>query len=363
MYSLDLLGYDAMTLEVAGVMMTVPVLNKDRMMKALVFTKKNIDQTGKSTHSPYVANMLKLVKLRALYLAGGWAMDNVSELIVETCNDIVLYLGQEVVSGIAGVRQALALLDDDQITELAEAFGEGQKLEGTLGVRAVPTVYEAVRLAVGSDLADEMAVNLAMDSDTAEQIGHYMPEQKAIELSQSLKGNAIPAEIIKRMVDSQIEKLTLIDEGWTQLPGETKPIRLTGNWSDYIEEEEIKPSKPATSKKIPADVPTEDPFRKLGKKISEGKKGEKGKEKEAEPLTSELMKGLNSRINTLIALHPDKVLTVKRPTYYKDRPEQIRDPTTLAWTTYLKPFSVQYKLPIKDLIELFTGAGFTMKFV
>lgn len=155
----DLLGYSCASMANFGVKSYIPVLDRIRLEKALSFDKTNEKVQAKMTSS--LKKALKLIKLRALYLIGGWHYPGLAEEIKIQANAIVAdktidfaKLDAETIANAADEATAEVLLDN---LEMAKQFA------AVVSRASVPSLYEVVELGVSEGKADSLLRFAAKD--------------------------------------------------------------------------------------------------------------------------------------------------------------------------------------------------------
>jgi hypothetical protein len=154
--AMDMIGFDVAYFQVdESHKLPFFVLNKERMFKSLLFDKDHRNEEGEPTVSHNLSNALKLIKLKTLFLNGGWFYPGVNDMLYYQCNRILKVL------------RANAELDelDFDPTEFeswfSEVVGEDSLIDAKtymtlVATAALPTIYELVELHTGDkDTAQE----------------------------------------------------------------------------------------------------------------------------------------------------------------------------------------------------------------
>jgi len=165
---MDVLGHDAAPLHDFGVPMWAPVLNRERLLKAMLYPKQQDTKwsIGKK-------NAFELVRLRALYLAGGWAYPGVDTVLRVRCEQILRTrrLAME------------ALTQDLELSVVEELVGAKNaeivhQLMNSLAKPALPSVYEVISITCGRDAGDTFLEWLRNDPERSKQAYNYAPIDK-----------------------------------------------------------------------------------------------------------------------------------------------------------------------------------------
>jgi hypothetical protein len=84
---LDLLGYDAQWTSLTQPPQFVPVLNKERLLKAIVFQKRPYTDSHKFAEklTPTQLNGIKFMRYKALYMVGGWSISPIDVALRAEC--------------------------------------------------------------------------------------------------------------------------------------------------------------------------------------------------------------------------------------------------------------------------------------
>lgn len=188
---LDLLGFDAIMAED----LCIPVLNYGRLLKAAAFLKSGVDLRKRNVDEDPEFQLYAFVKVRMLYLIGGWAYAGLREILITYCE--------------AAQRALLVNLEDDGLTfdqvveDVADElnfdtsiFGAAANIMHLLKQNAMPTPEEISEVMNGSLLAtlpEVAAPNSTADKhSSAEEI--YRKYSAEIRRGNSLP-NATPAQV------------------------------------------------------------------------------------------------------------------------------------------------------------------------
>lgn len=132
----DVLGYDLVECSTLGLPGSyIGVLDKIRLLKALGFYKTNLEKLKYRT----LIRTIKFMRLRTLYLAGGWAYLGIAEMIRLQCSLLKREITNE-----------NDMVDLEEFKEWADSMSlslgdDEQTLRMFIGY-AIPTMYEVVRL-------------------------------------------------------------------------------------------------------------------------------------------------------------------------------------------------------------------------
>lgn len=149
-FKLDLLGYDALRINIDGVTFEIPILNEERFNRSLLFPIRSPNMSREldgATPEQYelIINFLNLMRYRALHIAGGWWYCN--ELLLHLINDCISALGFPDPASVSDV------LREDVIESIDLAFGDNietpiniDSFQGILDYLERDAMFEAIRV-------------------------------------------------------------------------------------------------------------------------------------------------------------------------------------------------------------------------
>jgi hypothetical protein len=152
---LDLLGFDAFLFEnSAEDARWIPVLDRDRMLKLLVFNKKYHDAKGVAEND-FVASFHKLIKFKSALMLGAWTDPTMYKDLTLWC----IQLHAQIKDFVGDYQEA-----QQRIKEILSAHDLPLDVANSIAAAAsnvaVPTLYELVLLATGDVKFAERAVAL-----------------------------------------------------------------------------------------------------------------------------------------------------------------------------------------------------------
>lgn len=143
---LDLLGMDAVYEPMISKKL-LPILAYDRWLKSMSFAKADMSITGDDESMKLFK---RLVKMRALYMLGGWYYPGAAELIRAICNHALEALGE-----------TMHLKHDEVVNAIGPMLGDDAEdldlnaIASAANSQSLPTLYDVVKLLVGDDEAAE----------------------------------------------------------------------------------------------------------------------------------------------------------------------------------------------------------------
>jgi len=171
---MDLLGFDVVNLlPLFGVDLYVGVLSYTRMLKTILFFK-NLSRNEKKLDN-LTFNVLKLSRLRSLYMLGGWLYPGIDILLQKMCRKIILDYN---------LTTSFVTIDpEDFIEEIKSIVGTDtiSDLNNVMSIISictrteVPSVYEMIEFTGGLDAAMKFAVKMAKDKDFKGMLANLVP--------------------------------------------------------------------------------------------------------------------------------------------------------------------------------------------
>jgi hypothetical protein len=161
----DLLGFDAAIFEIdKDLLVYLPVLAYDRLTKSLVFRKKHY-KGDEASYSDIVMSFLTVVRLKALYLMGGWFYPAIAGTILFMVGRELYKIDKLVTAGadeaeinnlVGSLSTVLESLGDDDFMDSIEFLPQ---LANILATSSLPTIYEIVYLGTNNKDYADRAVN------------------------------------------------------------------------------------------------------------------------------------------------------------------------------------------------------------
>jgi len=169
----DVLGFDSVNLKkFFDIDAFVPVLSYERLLKSLMWFKSG--KRIQKKYSPDIFAFIKLCRLRALYMLGGWFYPGVDMTIQKICrqilfewkfNDRIQLSVEEFKEEVGSFLQESTDMDEDTSMTLATIT---QRTE-------VPSVFDMIEFLVGTDEAFVYAVNMSKDKQFKGMLSNLIP--------------------------------------------------------------------------------------------------------------------------------------------------------------------------------------------
>lgn len=174
---LDFLGFSAVSLAIFGIEGLAPVLQEERLLKGILFFKNDpVDKVGLTMEQK---NLIRLLRLRALYMTGGWAYPEVGLTIQLLARDLLAYLPQKL-DPLNAEEASEALMDMAMTLGLSENQANSfvESTAGTeLYTREVPTYFELIIFLTGNrELATDWVQDF-MDKHPEYDVWRLMPRK------------------------------------------------------------------------------------------------------------------------------------------------------------------------------------------
>lgn len=196
----DLLGMDAVYLGNYGVDAFAPVLNKERLLKALMWFKRD----AKRSYPGELLNIVKYIRFRAFYMLGGWLYPDLAAFLRMKCERMLHYL-----RNVAEIPEAVF---EGEVEILLDSLGIDRSdpskaaLAGSLApllkLRAVPLPYEAVEFACGGAAAAQFAVWVQGNPTLRATIQNWLPDQMVPEQLRKPKEEWSPVVLAEHFLAS-----------------------------------------------------------------------------------------------------------------------------------------------------------------
>lgn len=176
----DLLGFDLCQLVIEGkqadeeVVMDIPILNYDRLLKSLVFGKPPKHEYG-SEHA-VLKGYLDLMKARTLYIIGGWAYEGLSVVLYQMAMVAAAFLYEKDVEGFRSDTVAAMMMilcpgqDPDDVPGIFR-----QVVDKAMSSSVVPTMDEVMELFTGTPVEEVMEEVLEAE-DIIQQMSEDTPD-------------------------------------------------------------------------------------------------------------------------------------------------------------------------------------------
>jgi len=207
----DMLGNSTVEIEVNGSPRRFAVLQLDRLLRAITFDK--VTENEKKTRGDPAKHMDRIIKLRMLYLMGGFAYPMVHEFIISAVGTMIGRLENMVNStdhyNITSTRDAIERtmygLGEMLGPDLKEFFDIGPTtIRSYLSGIGVPVMSEVVRVHLGKKEAEKM-IESALESDDPHVIITTVAAPAIIRAleERTISGNSLYDSIIKFEIKSR----------------------------------------------------------------------------------------------------------------------------------------------------------------
>jgi hypothetical protein len=245
---LDLLGYDAVPARTLGRLKgLVPVLDKDRLLAAVTFSKSRFYATKANVSAAGISlKLLTLIRLRVLYVIGGWYYPETRDSLPLLCRQMLSTLTSGYRSELAvrfanlteeetraKIRERLAAAvksaESEFLSENDAFFAEmkgdlDEEAIGLLGRPAVPSLFVVARL----NLPRDQFENWVMETYRTLLVAQDLTAEGAVGMAKDVIGvdNLASASSLVRSLAQNAEVLDRL--GWngvqavefaTELPG------------------------------------------------------------------------------------------------------------------------------------------------